>query len=143
MAQKSITRDSETHAYRRLMIRGRLTRTFGGLAAFLAVIFLLSGIYILRDMFQNSITDSAAPVLAAAFLIALASLLSFYLLKPSNIPRHSADFQFASLLSEVQAEPKFEENRTSTVGGIQQDAAHPNQASALGRNPPSNHRLAP
>jgi hypothetical protein len=71
-----------------LVVRGGLARTFGGLATFLAVIFLVWGIYILDDAFANPIAAQAAAVIAAAFSIALATILLFYLLKP--VKRFSA-----------------------------------------------------
>lgn len=65
-----------------LVVRGGLVRTFGGLASFLAAIFLAWGIYILDDALANPIAAQAAAVIAAASSIALATILLFYLLKP-------------------------------------------------------------
>jgi hypothetical protein len=96
MSYRSTASHPEFHAYRRLLVRGRMARTFGGLAAFLAIILFLSGFYILSDLFQNSVSDSSAPAIGAAFCIALASLLAFYILKPSKVPRHSIDLQFVA-----------------------------------------------
>src|SRR6266446_736484 len=70
-----------------LVVRGGLARTFGGLAGFVVVIFLCGGIYILEDAFSNPIEAGAAPVISAAFIIALAAMLLFFLVKPRKRPR--------------------------------------------------------
>lgn len=67
-----------------LAVRGGLARTFGGLVSFLAVTFLCSGIYILEDAFANPLAAQAAALIAAAFIIALATILLFYLIKPAR-----------------------------------------------------------
>jgi hypothetical protein len=61
---------------------GGLSHTFGGLACFLAGIFLCWGIYILEDAFAHPVDAQAVALIAAAFAIALALLLLFYLFKP-------------------------------------------------------------
>lgn len=68
-----------------LVIRAGLARTFGSLVSFLAALFLLGGLYLLADNFEHPLNAEAASVLAAAFSIAVAAILFFYLLKP----RHS------------------------------------------------------
>jgi len=70
-----------------LAARGGLTRTFGGLAAFAAVTLLTAGLYILQDAFANPISGTAAAVIVAAFMIAVAAILLFFLLKPRKGPR--------------------------------------------------------
>jgi hypothetical protein len=67
-----------------LAVRGGLARTFGGLVSFLAVTFLCTGIYILDDAFENPLGAQAVALLAAACIIALATVLLFYLLKPES-----------------------------------------------------------
>jgi len=67
-----------------LVVRGGLGRTFGSLAYFLAVLFLCLGIYILDDAFSDPVAAQAAALIVAAFSIALAAILLFYLLKPSR-----------------------------------------------------------
>lgn len=62
-------------------------RTFGGLATFLVVIFLCSGIYILEDLFANPIAAQAAALISGAFVIALGTILLFYLLRPGTAPK--------------------------------------------------------
>lgn len=74
-----------------LVVRGGLARTFGGLASFLAVIFLCGGIYILEDAFANPVAAQAVAVFVAALSIALAAILFFYLLKPASRPRLSSE----------------------------------------------------
>jgi hypothetical protein len=70
-----------------LVVRGGLARTFGSLASFLVVIFLCGGLYILEDVFANPLDAGAAAVIAAAFIITLAAMLLFFLIKPGNRPR--------------------------------------------------------
>ncbi len=67
-----------------LAVRGGLARTFGGLVSFLAVTFLCAGFYILDDAFANPLGAQAVALLAAAVIIALATVLLFYLLKPES-----------------------------------------------------------
>jgi predicted anti-sigma-YlaC factor YlaD len=59
-------------------------RTFGGLAGFLALFFLLFGLYLLGDAFENPLAAQPIGVLAAAFSITLAVIMLFYLLKPGH-----------------------------------------------------------
>jgi uncharacterized BrkB/YihY/UPF0761 family membrane protein len=67
-----------------LVIRGGLARTFGSLIIFLAALFLLAGLYLLRDALEHPLDAQAAAVLAAAFSITLAAILFYYLLKPRH-----------------------------------------------------------
>jgi hypothetical protein len=67
-----------------LAVRGGLARTFGGLVSFLAVTFLCTGIYILDDAFANPLAAQAVALVGAAFIIALATILLFYLFKPKS-----------------------------------------------------------
>jgi peptidoglycan/LPS O-acetylase OafA/YrhL len=70
------------HHVKPLVIRGGLARTFGSLASFLAVLFLIFGFYLLGDVFEHPLDAQATAVLAAAFSIALAAILFYFLLKP-------------------------------------------------------------
>jgi len=67
-----------------LVVRGGLARTFGGFAGFLVVVFLCGGLYILEDAFANPLAAGAAAVIAAAFIITLAAMLLYFLIKPGN-----------------------------------------------------------
>jgi hypothetical protein len=67
-----------------LAFRGGLVRTFGGLATFLVLTFLCSGIYILEDTFSDPLAAQAAALISGAFAIALGTILLFYLLKPGS-----------------------------------------------------------
>jgi riboflavin transporter FmnP len=73
-----------THHVKPLVIRGGLARTFGSLAGFLAVLFLLFGFYVLGDAFEHPLDAQAAAVLAAAFSITLAAILLYFLCKPRH-----------------------------------------------------------
>ena len=70
-----------------LAVRGGLARTFGSLVAFLIVIFLCGGLYILEDAFANPIAAGTAAVISAAFIITLAAVLLFFLIKPRKFTR--------------------------------------------------------
>jgi hypothetical protein len=70
-----------------LVALGGLPRTFGGLAGFLAGMFLCLGIYILADLFAHPVDAQAAALIAAAFVIALAIMLLFYLFRPTKNSR--------------------------------------------------------
>jgi hypothetical protein len=82
-----------------LAVRAGLARTFGGLAGFVVVTFLCVGLYILEDAFANPLNAGAAAVICAAFIIALAAMLLFYLIIPRNRPRMAG--QDRALGSEV------------------------------------------
>jgi hypothetical protein len=84
MLGREFKRASRSRRTKPLVVRGGLARTFGGFASFLAVIFLAWGSYILDDAFANPIAAEAAAVIGAAFSIALATILFFYLLKPGK-----------------------------------------------------------
>jgi hypothetical protein len=70
-----------------LVARGGLARTFGGLAGFIVVTFFCGGLYILEDAFANPLNAGAAAVISAAFIIALAAMMLFFLVKPRTRPR--------------------------------------------------------
>lgn len=82
-----VHRASSVHPPKPLAVRAGLARTFGGLAGFLVVTFLCVGLYILEDAFANPLAAGTAAVIGAAFIIALAAMLLFYLIKPRNGPR--------------------------------------------------------
>ena len=69
-----------------LVVRGGFARTFGSLAGFLVVTFLCGGLYILEDAFANPLEAGGAALISAAFIITLAAILLFYLIKPSKRP---------------------------------------------------------
>jgi len=71
-----------THRAKPLIIRGGLARTFGSLASFLALLFLILGFYLLEDAFEHPLNAQATAVLAAAFSITVAAILLYFLLKP-------------------------------------------------------------
>jgi uncharacterized BrkB/YihY/UPF0761 family membrane protein len=79
-----------------LVIRAGLARTFGSLVTFLALLFLLFGLYLLQDNLENPIAAQPAALLAAAFSITLAFILFFYLLKPRRKHKGYARFRRAA-----------------------------------------------
>ncbi|MHB8502109.1 MAG: hypothetical protein ACYDCG_12485 [Candidatus Acidiferrales bacterium] len=81
MRAESLVRASAPHA-KPLVIRGGLARTFGSLVSFLALIFLLVGLYLLRDAFAHPLDAHAVGILAAALSITLSAILFYFLLKP-------------------------------------------------------------
>jgi len=81
MRADTLSRVAEHHV-KPLVIRGGLASTFGSLVGFLAVIFLLLGLYLLGDAFEHPLDAQAAGVLAAALSITLSAILFYFLLKP-------------------------------------------------------------
>jgi hypothetical protein len=87
MRRRVIHATSSARASKPLAVRAGLVRTFGGLAGFVAVTFLCWGLYILDDAFANPINAGAASVIAGAFIIAVAAILLFFLIKPQKRSR--------------------------------------------------------
>jgi len=87
MRLEALHRAPPQHAPKSLAVRGGLVRTFGGLATFLVLTFLCSGIYILVDAFADPLAAQASALIFGAFVIALATILLFYLVKPRREPR--------------------------------------------------------
>jgi uncharacterized BrkB/YihY/UPF0761 family membrane protein len=83
MRAETLVRATPQHP-KPLVIRAGLARTFGGLAGFLALLFLLIGFYLLGDAFEYPLAAQPVGVLVAAFSITLAVILLFYLLKPRH-----------------------------------------------------------
>jgi hypothetical protein len=84
---EALRRAPPQRAPKSLAVRGGLVRTFGGLATFLVLTFLCSGIYILEDAFADPLAAQAAALIFGAFIIALATILLYYLVKPRGGPR--------------------------------------------------------
>ena len=89
MRADTLARIAAHHA-QPLVIRGGLARTFGGLASFLAILFLCFGFYMLGDALEHPLDAQAAAVLAAAFCITLAAILIYFLVKPRQTKRSRA-----------------------------------------------------
>jgi hypothetical protein len=77
-------RSAGMHSTKPLVVRGGLARTFGSLAGFLALICLSAGLYLLDHATANPLTAQPGDVISAAVLVALATILFFYLFKPRN-----------------------------------------------------------
>jgi hypothetical protein len=77
-------RSLSERASKSLAVRAGLTRTFGSLAGFVVVTLLCWGLYILDDAFANPLDAGAAAVISAAFIITLAAMLLFFLIKPQR-----------------------------------------------------------
>src|SRR5258708_40285508 len=97
MSLRVIHRTSHAHPSRSLAVRAGLVSTFGSLAGFVVVTFLCWGLYILADAFAHPIEAGAAAGICAAFIIALAIMLLFFLIKPQKrsrkaSPHRSLDF---------------------------------------------------
>ena len=89
MRLEALHRGPPQHAPKSLAVRGGLVRTFGGLATFLVLTFLCSGIYILEDAFSDPLAAQAAALIFGAFIIALATILLYYLIRPTTEPRRT------------------------------------------------------
>lgn len=89
---------------RSLASRAGLARTFGGVVAFAALLFLCCGTYLIGDALAHPVVAHDASVLTGACTIALASILFFYLLKPNPSRRSVA----ADAQHESRAADRFE-----------------------------------
>lgn len=106
-----------------LALRGGLARTFGGLAAFLVVTFLCWGIYLLEDAFVNPLAAQAVALIFGAFIIALGTILLFYLIKPGSRyrmanrqrPGSSASLPEREFLEEVSLMVRANDGREDLV----------------------------
>jgi hypothetical protein len=65
-----------------LIVRAGLARTFGSLGSFTAVTFLGAGIYLLREAFADPLTAQSVGVISGAVVIALATMLIYFLVSP-------------------------------------------------------------
>jgi hypothetical protein len=65
-----------------LIVRAGLARTFGSLGSFTAIIFLGAGIYLLREAFSDPLTAQSVGVISGAVVIALATMLIYFLVSP-------------------------------------------------------------
>ena len=123
MAPRVWHNPANARAPKSLVIRGGLVRTFGGLAGFLVVTFLCAGLYILEDAVANPIAVQAAALIFGAFIIALATILLFYLIRPESSPRTSRREQTLhlellpqrELLEEAPVTPSQESSREGLV----------------------------
>ena len=70
-------------SHARLVSRSHPARMFRSLAAFVALLFLSCGIYLIAEPLIHPITERDIGVIAGAFAIALASILLFYLVRPA------------------------------------------------------------
>ena len=77
-------RHDESGKYNRnaLVARAGVVRTFGGLGGFLALIFLGAGIYLLQEAFSDPLRAEAVGLIAGAFIIALSTILVYFLCTP-------------------------------------------------------------
>jgi hypothetical protein len=81
---RGLPRRSPWKANRTLVVRAGAARTFGGLVAFIAALFLGCGLYLIGDAFVHPVTAHDSGVLGGALTIALGSVLLFYLLRPGG-----------------------------------------------------------
>src|SRR5215468_6208754 len=79
------------HSPKPLVVRAGLGRTFGSLSAFVALLFLSWGTYLLADAFAHPVDAQAAALITAAFTISLEVLLFFYLFKPRRVLKTDRD----------------------------------------------------
>ncbi len=92
-----------------LVVRASLARTFGGLAGFVVVTFLCAGFYILQEAFANPLNEAGSVALiSAAFIITLAGILLFFLIKPRKRPRTTGRARFPGTATQA-ARPFLEQ----------------------------------
>jgi hypothetical protein len=71
------------------MIGARAAGTYGGILAVLAALLLVVGAYVLLEVLAHPLQGESGEIIGAAVLIALATIMTFYLLEP----RISAKFR--------------------------------------------------
>jgi len=86
MSARVWRRPAAVRSSKSLLVRAGPVRTFGGLASFLVVTFLCAGIYILEDAVAHPLAAQAAALIFGSFIIALATVLLFYLIRPGSGP---------------------------------------------------------
>ena len=101
---RAIPHRSESKASRSLATRAGPARTFGGVVAFAALLFLCCGTYLIGDALTHPVVAHDASVLTGACTIALASILLFYLLKPNPSRR----LVYEDTRCELSAAERFE-----------------------------------
>jgi hypothetical protein len=84
MASRAVSQGPVARPGKSLVVRAGLARTFGSLTSFVAVTLLFAGIYVLADAFAHPMTAEAAALIFAAFAIAMASILLYYLPVPHS-----------------------------------------------------------
>ena len=77
--QHAETRGQVRHV---LIVRSGVARAFGTLGGFAAAMFLGAGVYLLQDAFSDPLRAEAVGLVAGAFVIALATILIYFLFAP-------------------------------------------------------------
>lgn len=78
-----------------LVVRARVERTFFGLGLFAAINLFLCGAYLLMDAIRNPLVASETAIVAAGFMLSLASFLFTYLVWPRAKSALGRDPDFA------------------------------------------------
>lgn len=65
-----------------LVARAGVARTFGGLGGFLAIMFLGAGVYLLQEALSDPLRAQAVGLIAGAFILALATILLYFIFSP-------------------------------------------------------------
>ncbi len=65
-----------------LVARAGVVRTFGGVGGFLAITFLGAGVYLLQEALSDPLRAQAVGLIAGAFILALSTMLLYFLLSP-------------------------------------------------------------
>jgi len=124
MRVRTLRRRLWSHRSKPLVVRGGLARTFGGLAAFLAVVFLAVGLYILNDTLSNPVEAQPVAMITGAFSMALAIILFFYLLKPGSRPRSVTVHHRRSTLSSEERTELGKSSWTTSENDSRKDLAY-------------------
>jgi hypothetical protein len=104
-----------------LIVRAGLARTFGSLGSFTATVFLGAGIYLLREAFADPLTAQSVGVISGAVVIALATMLIYFLVSPRaqsrsrKARRQSAARPLVRTLSVTSPEVSAQEDSTKDL----------------------------
>jgi type VI protein secretion system component VasK len=115
-----------------LVVRGSLPRTFWGLGLFAEASLLFTGIYLFSEAILRPLEASPVSVLAAGVILALATILLFYLISPwrkdslaqfddaevQELPREKTLADFANTLQKrIEANLVLDEKRDTKLPG--------------------------
>ncbi len=72
------------HSQHGFVDRSSVGRTFRSIGSFLALIFLAAGVYLLQEELTDPLRAEAVGLIAGAFVIALATMLTYFIFLPRS-----------------------------------------------------------
>jgi hypothetical protein len=90
-----------------LIVRAGVARTFGSLGGFAAALFLGGGIYLLQEALSDPLRAQAVGLIAGAFIIALATMLIYFIFSPRSKFKRSKGRRTRTRLQRIPASGHF------------------------------------